>query len=118
MIKNTINIDGIKLYGYHGCLEEEGRVGGEYIVNVNMQVDFMQAALTDDLTLTIDYCAIFEICKAEMAIRSKLIEQVGKRIFDSIKTKFPQINHTKVTVIKLLPPMNGPVENVSIVIEG
>ncbi len=117
-MKNTINIEGIKLYGYHGCLDEEGRVGGEYIINVSMQVDFMQAAIADDLNLTIDYCAIFEICKAEMAIRSKLIEHVGKRIFDSITKTFPQITHTKVIVIKLLPPMNGPVQNVSIILEG
>ena len=54
-MKNTINIDGIKLYGYHGCLAEEGRVGGEYIVNVCLVVDFSDAALTDDLNLTIDY---------------------------------------------------------------
>ena len=33
-MKNHINIEGIKLYGFHGCLEEEGRVGGEYIVEV------------------------------------------------------------------------------------
>ncbi len=48
-MKNTINIDGIKLYAFHGCLEEEGRVGGEYIVNVSMEVDFNEAAITDDL---------------------------------------------------------------------
>ncbi len=116
-MKNIIHIDGINLYGYHGCLEEEGRVGGEYIVNVAMVVDFNEAAITDDLNLTIDYCTIFNICKVEMAIRSKLIEHVAKRIFDNIKNAFPQLIHTKVTVVKLLPPMNGPVDRVSVVIE-
>ena len=116
-MKQTINIEGVNLYGYHGCLEEEGRVGAEYIVNVNMVVDFSSAAVSDNLTQTIDYCAIYEICKNEMAIRSKLIEHVGKRIFDKVKTTFPQLQHTKVTVIKLLPPMNGNVDRVSISIE-
>jgi len=116
-MKNTIHVEGVKLYAYHGCLEEEGRVGGEYIVNVSMEVDFNEAAITDDLNLTIDYCTVFNICKTEMAIRSKLIEHVGKRIFDKIKQTFPQLMHTKVTIIKLLPPMNGPVDRVSIVIE-
>lgn len=116
-MKNTINIDGIKLYAFHGCLEEEGRVGGEYIVNVSMEVDFNEAAATDDLNLTIDYCTVFNICKAEMAIRSKLIEHVVKRIYDNIKKTFPQLIQTKVTVIKLLPPMNGPVDRVSVVFE-
>lgn len=116
-MRQTINIEGINLYAYHGCLEEEGRIGAEYIVNVNMDVDFTEAAITDDLTLTIDYCSVYEICKTEMAIRSKLIEQVGKRIFDKIKSTFPQLIHTKVTIIKLLPPMNGNVDRVSISIE-
>ena len=116
-MKNTIHIDGINLYGFHGCLEEEGRVGGEYIVNVAMVVDFNEAAITDNLNLTIDYCTVFNICKQEMAIRSKLIEHVAKRIFDKMIQTFPQLIQTKVTVIKLLPPMNGPVDRVSVVIE-
>jgi dihydroneopterin aldolase len=98
-------------------LEEEGRVGGEYIINVEMVVDFNEAAITDDLNLTIDYCAVFNICKEEMAIRSKLIEHVAKRIFDKMIQTFPKLIQTKVTVIKLLPPMNGPVDRVSVVIE-
>ncbi len=116
-MKQTINIEGINLYAYHGCLEEEGRVGAEYIVNVNMVVDFSKAALTDDLALTIDYCTVYEICKKEMGVRAKLIEHVGKRIFDKIKEVFPQLIQTKVTIIKLLPPMNGNVDRVSISIE-
>ena len=116
-MKNTIHIYGIKLYAFHGCLEEEGRVGGEYIVNVSLEVDFKVAAVTDDLNLTIDYCTVFNICKAEMAIRSELIQHVAKRIYDHIKKTFPQLLHTKVTVIKLLPPMNGPVDRVSVVFE-
>jgi 7,8-dihydroneopterin aldolase/epimerase/oxygenase len=116
-MKHHINIKGIKLYAYHGCLEEEGKIGCEYIVDVYMQTNFEEAAIKDDLNLTIDYCTIFEICKQEMAIRSKLIEHVGKRIYDHIKITFPQLLATKVKVTKLLPPMNGPVEKVSIVIE-
>lgn len=116
-MKNYINIEGIKLYAYHGCLEEEGRIGGEYIVDVHMQIDFLQAAIYDDLLLTIDYCAVFNVCKEEMAIRSKLIEHVGKRIFDKLEVIFPQLLHLKVVVHKLLPPMNGLVDKVSIAIE-
>lgn len=116
-MKNQINVEGIRLYAYHGCLPEETKVGGEYIVDVYMVYDFDDAAKTDDLNLTIDYCAVFEICKQEMAIPSKLIEHVGKRIYDRIIRAFPKLIETKVKVTKLLPPMNGPVDKVSIVIE-
>ena len=114
---HKIHLDTIQLYAYHGCLPEETKIGGEYIVDVYMVYDFHEAAAKDDLNLTIDYCAVFEICKAEMAIPSKLIEHVGKRIYDKIIHAFPKLIETKVKITKLLPPMNGPVDKVSIVIE-
>jgi dihydroneopterin aldolase len=113
-MENIINIEGIKLYGYHGCLEEEGRIGGNYIVDVYLTTDFMASAIEDDLSKTIDYCDIYEIAKTQMAIRSKLIEKVCMRIFNDIKTRFPQVKKLHVKITKLLPPMNGNVERVSV----
>ena len=52
-----------------------------------------------------------------MAIRSKLIEQVGKRIVDRIKREINGILKVKVRVNKLNPPINGVVSGVSIEIE-
>jgi dihydroneopterin aldolase len=114
---NHINIEGIKLYAYHGCLEEEAKIGGNYIVDVYMTVDFSEAANTDDLRKTVDYCAIYEISKKEMAVRSKLIEEVCQRIFKTIRSAFPQLQTLHVKVTKLLPPMNGDVEKVSVEIK-
>ena len=116
-MKNQINVEGIRIYAYHGCLPEETKVGAEYIVDLSMVCDFKEAAVKDDLNLTIDYCTVFNICKQEMAIPSKLIEHVAKRIFDKIIHTFPQLIETKVKVTKLLPPMNGPVDRLSVVIE-
>lgn len=117
-MEHKINIEGIKLYSYHGCLDEEAKIGGNYIVDIIIVTDFTEAAKTDDLTKTIDYCAIYEIAKAEMAIRSKLIEQVGQRIFDKIKSEFKTIKTLTVKITKLVPPMNGDVEKVSIEIKS
>ncbi len=112
-----INIEGIKLYGYHGCLEEEAKIGGYYIVDVYITTNFSEAAETDDLNKTIDYCTVYEICKAEMAIRNKLIEVVCQRIFSRIKSEFKNIVHLHVKLTKLVPPMNGDVEKVSVEIK-
>lgn len=114
---NRINIEGIKLYAFHGCLDEEAKIGANYIVDVYITTDFTSAAITDELLETIDYCAIYEISKKQMAIRSKLIEQVCKRIFDNIVSDFKTITSLKVKVTKLLPPMNGNVEKVSVEME-
>lgn len=114
---NTILVEGISVYAYHGCLEEEGRIGCNYIVDVTMETDFMEAAKTDDLDKTIDYVTVYNIVRSQMAIRSKLIEHAGRRIVDKLKRELKGLKTLEVKVTKLNPPMNGNVEKVSIVIK-
>jgi 7,8-dihydroneopterin aldolase/epimerase/oxygenase len=114
---HAINIEGIKLYAYHGCLQEEAKIGANYIVDVYMTTNFSEAAKTDNLLQTIDYCTVYEIAKTEMATRSKLIEQVVDRIFKKLKSEFPTLLTLHVKLTKLLPPMNGNVEKVSVEIK-
>lgn len=114
---NRIAVEGIRLYAYHGCLEEEARIGGNYIVDVYLETDFSEASKTDDLSLTVDYCAIYEISKKEMAIRSKLIEQVADRIHKRILSEHKMVQKARVRVTKLNPPMNGNVEKVYVEVE-
>jgi 7,8-dihydroneopterin aldolase/epimerase/oxygenase len=113
-----IKVSGIKLYAYHGCLEEEAVIGSDYVVDVVLSTDFNEASLKDDLSLTIDYVNVYEIVKAEMAIRSKLIENVGKRIFDRLNSEFKNLESIEVTVTKINPPVNGNVGSVSAVIKN
>ena len=117
-MQHTIEINGIKVYAFHGCLEEEGRIGGNYIVDVCITTDFSSAAQTDSLSETIDYVVINRLVKEEMGIRSKLIEHVGQRIIDRIKKEVSTIEKLRVKVTKLCPPINGDVDNVAIIIEG
>jgi dihydroneopterin aldolase len=114
---NKVIVEGIKVYAYHGCMEEEGRLGGNYIVDVTIETDFTEAAKTDDLSKTVDYVAVCDIVKSEMAVRSKLIEQVGQRIIDKIKHELKGIKKATVKVTKLNPPINGVVGSVCIEIE-
>lgn len=113
---HKILVEGIKLYAFHGCLEEEGKIGSHYIVDVEIETDFSEAAKTDDLSKTIDYVIVYNIVKQQMAIRSKLIEHVGQRIIEELKKEFGRLKKVEVKVTKLNPPMNGAVERVSIVI--
>jgi len=116
-MKHTIEVNGIKIYAFHGCLPEEEKIGGHYVVDVMLNTDFSEAALTDELSKTVDYVLIHQVVKEEMALRSKLIEQVGQRIVNRIKREAAGINFLRVKVTKLTPPINGDVDNVAIVIE-
>jgi 7,8-dihydroneopterin aldolase/epimerase/oxygenase len=117
-MKHTIEVNGIKLYAFHGCLPEEGKIGGNYIVDVTITTDFTEAAKSDDLLKTVDYVVINKIVKEEMAVRSKLIEHVGQRITDRIKQEVNNVEALRVKVTKVCPPINGDVDNVAIIIEG
>jgi len=116
-MKHTIELNGIKIYAFHGCLPEEGKIGGNYSVDVSLKTDFSKAALSDELIETIDYVVVNKIVKEEMAIRSKLIEHVGQRIVNRLKQEIKNIDSVRIKVIKLCPPINGDVNNVAIIIE-
>ena len=116
-MKNTIIVDRIEVFAYHGCMPEEAEIGGNFIVNLKLETDFEEAAETDDLSLTIDYVEVYSLVIKEMNIRSKLIEHVGKRILDALKEKFASLSKVSVEIRKINPPINGRVNYVSVILE-
>lgn len=111
---NLIEVNGIKVYAHHGCMNEEEKIGGHYTVDVLLKTDFSPSFQTDDLQDTVDYVAINKIVKEEMAIRSKLIEHVGFRILQRFRKEVIGIQEATIKVIKLSPPINGNVHHVAI----
>lgn len=115
---NTIKINKIKLYAYHGCLPEEGKIGGNYEVNICLETNFIEAAKSDNLSKTIDYTLVHKIVKEEMAIRSKLIEAVALRIQKRFQSELKNLHQCSVEIVKFSPPIDGIVESVSVLIKG
>ena len=115
---HTVELNGVKVYAFHGCLPEEAKIGGHYVVDLSVQTNFEKAAETDELIDTVDYVVLNKIVKEEMAIRSKLIEHVGQRIVNRIKNDVEGVDSLRVKVTKVCPPINGYVNNVAIIIEG
>jgi 7,8-dihydroneopterin aldolase/epimerase/oxygenase len=114
---NCIKVHGIRTFSFHGCLEEEKIIGGNYIVNVEVDCDFKIAALKDDLSKTIDYVSIKEIVVKQMSIRSKLIESVAYNIVHEIKENFSMANNCRVEIKKINPPIDGDIDYVSVLVE-
>jgi dihydroneopterin aldolase len=110
----TIKIRNIRVYAYHGCLIEEGKIGSDYRVDLTVKADLSKSAQTDHLVDTVDYVHLNKIVKEEMSIRSKLLEQVAKRILDRILLEIPIVNKAVVAVSKLNPPIGGNVAMVTI----
>lgn len=110
-----IKINGLRLMGRHGVLDQERRVGNEFEVNICLDVPTAdKAAETDSLELTVNYAEVIELVKNEMRIPSRLIEAVACRIAKSIKGKYGEaVAGGSVTVAKLAPPLQAELESVS-----
>ncbi|MDG1194937.1 MAG: dihydroneopterin aldolase [Polaribacter sp.] len=112
----TIQVNNIKLYAFHGCLDEEAKIGSEYKVDVDVKADLKKSSKTDALIDTVDYVHLNLIVKEEMAIRSELLEQVAQRILDRIFKEISMVKKAKVSVAKINPPIGGNVEEVVIIL--
>lgn len=113
---HIIQIEGIECYAYHGCLEEETKIGGRFSVDVTLHLDLTKAIATDHLSQTADYVVIHQIIREQMNIPSKLIEHVAGRILEKLKSSFPNCTQVIVKVTKFNPPVNGQIEKASVIV--
>ncbi|WLD23861.1 dihydroneopterin aldolase [Flavobacterium dauae] len=112
-----IRLTNIRVFTNHGCLIEEAKIGSEYRVDLEIKADLRKSAETDELADTVDYVHLNQIVKEEMAIRSKLLEHVAKRIVVRIFDELPMVSTILLEVSKINPPIGGDVEQVTIVME-
>ena len=109
-----IKVKNIRVYAYHGCLDEEGKIGSEYRVDLSVKADLKKSAKSDKLNDTVDYVHLNKIVKEEMAIRTKLLETVADKILDKILKEIPLVKSATVDVSKINPPIGGNVAMVTI----
>ena len=107
----------MRFYAYHGVMEQERRVGGEYGVSLFVEADLTQAIATDDVADTVNYAELYELVKREMAVPSKLLEHVAGRIGQSAMDKFDRITALTIRVTKLNPPMGADCNGASVEIK-
>jgi dihydroneopterin aldolase len=112
-----IKVEKIRVYAYHGCLDEEALIGSEYEVGVKVKADASKSAKSDELADAVDYVHLNKIAKEEMNQRSKMLEHVNQRILDRIMEEIPEVEYAEVYVSKINPPIGGNVERVTVVME-
>jgi dihydroneopterin aldolase len=112
-----IKLKNIRTFSYHGCLLEEGKIGSDYSVDLEVKTNLKKSSVSDDLKDTVDYVLLNQIVVEEMAIRSHLLEHVAHRIISRIFKEVPTVSAVKLAVSKLNPPIGGDVEAVTIEME-
>jgi len=110
----TISIEGMEFFSYHGCFKEEQIIGTRFTVDVYMETDTSEAETTDNLARTVNYQAVYGLVAEEMSVKSKLLENVARRILDRLKLEFPGVTASRIKISKMNPPVGGKVEKVSV----
>lgn len=112
-----IKLQNIRTFSFHGCLEEEAKIGSNYRIDLEVKSDLRKSAQTDDLNDTVDYVLLNKIVVDEMKVRSKLLENVAQRIVNKIFSEVASISKVRVEISKLNPPIGGDVEAVTIILD-
>ena len=114
---SKIYLDDIRFYAYHGVMEQERQVGGEYLVSLAIETDLFEAVHTDDLADTVNYAALYALIEREMSVPSKLLEHVAGRIGQRSLEEFDKISALTVRVTKQNPPIGADCKGASVEIK-
>lgn len=114
---DRIAVYGITARGFHGVLPEERRDGQPFIVDVELGVDLLPAAASDDLTQTVDYAQVTgDVVKILEGEPVNLIETLAERIAQSA-LKNDLVQWARVTVHKPQAPIAATFSDVAVTIE-
>ncbi|MCG7410744.1 dihydroneopterin aldolase [Paenibacillus sp. ACRRX] len=104
---DRMKLERMAFFGKHGVFEEERRLGQNWFVDLDLQVDMQQAGVSDNLELSINYAFIHEVVKAIVEQESHLlVERLTERIATVLLATFPLINEATVRVTKPNPPFD------------
>lgn len=106
MDKFTIKLKKLRFYSRIGVFEQERRVGNEFVVSVNVDIDASRFE-TEILESTVSYADIYEIVRRRMESEWLLVESVAKAIADDIRQTCDRVRGIVVGIDKLAPPLSG-----------
>ena len=104
-LMDSIEITGIRCYGYTGYLPEEQTLGQWFEVDLILWLDLTPAAKTDEIEDTFDYRKAIAIVK-EIIKNSKfaLVEKLVNAIADAILA-LDKVDKVQVKLSKLAAPI-------------
>ncbi|MEN6619201.1 MAG: dihydroneopterin aldolase [Rikenellaceae bacterium] len=108
--RNLVELVNMEFYSHHGHFKEEQVIGNKFIVSFSAETDVITPAMSDDLKDALNYQELYNLISEEMAVTSRLMENVAGRILNRVKSTYPQVKWAQVSISKLNPPVGGKVE--------
>ncbi len=108
-------IHGLSLHAYHGVMEHEASVGQAFTLDLVLDIDLAQAALSDKVADTVSYSGVVQVAsEAFCARRYRLIEAAAGAVADAVLERFPRIKTIRVTVHKPHAPIAATFRDVGV----
>ncbi len=107
---HKILLHGMKFIGYHGVDPDEQNRPQPFLVDVEAEGDFTEAAARDSLALTVDYRELYEIARRTVEQeRFHLLEALSEAIAGRI-LQLPRVAAVTVRVKKPQVRLGGPLD--------
>ncbi|MCL4540824.1 MAG: dihydroneopterin aldolase [Chloroflexi bacterium] len=115
---DSIVLEGLTFFGRHGVRAAEQDLGQPFIVDLTLVRPLQAAGLSDDLTRTVDYGAVYATVKSIVeGPPCRLIETVAERIAGTLLEQYP-VEAVRVCVSKPHAPIPGAVfSRVAVIVE-
>lgn len=115
---DNIFIKNIKVYGYHGVLEEEKENGQNFFVDVRLFLDTHSIGVSDDIECAVDYSEVALYVNSFLSTsRYDLIEAAADNLAMNILKKYKKLEAVEIILHKPDAPIPLEFEDVSICIK-
>lgn len=109
----SIKLFGLRAVGFHGVLESERRTGQEFVVDLELTLDF---PASDDLVETVDYGEVAQLVTGIITGEPvNLIETLAQRIAERVLAD-RAVKSVQVTVHKPQAPIDAEFKDVAVTI--
>lgn len=105
-----VALQGIEFHAYHGAYPEESVLGNRFTLDLELETDFREAMLHDNLSATVDYGKLYQLIKTRMDTKVKLLEHLGHLIVQDIMEVYPLTIRVRLTIKKHHPALGGLVD--------
>ena len=111
---DRIELRGLAVRGNHGVFDHERRDGQDFIVDITVWIDLVDAAASDDLADTFDYGVLARRAAEIVAGPPRnLIETVAAEIAEDVMTD-ARVHAVEVVVHKPQAPIPVPFDDVAV----
>ena len=113
----TIELLGLVVFGHHGYLEEERRLGQRFLVDLWVDVD-ESASASDRIEETVDYRRLAGVVREVFAGPERLLlESLAGTIADVLLASYERVERVRIRVRKPDVVLDPPVEHAAVILE-